>query len=105
MNKLTALAIALIALTPVAASANEHEKAAAPAVAADAAAAPAVAPAGEVKEVTLKDGTKAVIEGENVFTVAEDGAKTPAPDGEHELADGTKIKVAGGKLVKEEEKK
>lgn len=53
MNKLTALAIALIALTPVAASANEHEKAAAPAVAADAAA-PAVAPAAEVKEVTLK---------------------------------------------------
>ena len=104
MNKLTALAIALIALTPVAASANEHEKAA-PAVAADAAAAPAVAPAAEMKEVTLKDGTKVVIEGENVFTVAEDGAKTPAPDGEHELADGTKIKVAGGKQVKEEEKK
>lgn len=104
MNKLTALAIALIALTPVAASASEHQKAAAPAVAGNAAAAPAVAPAGEMKEVTLKDGTKAVIEGENVFTVAEDGAKTPATDGEHELADGTKIKVAGGKLVKEEKK-
>ena len=98
MNKLAVLALALIALTPFAASANE------PAAAAPAAAAAAAA-AAEVKEVTLKDGTKAVIEGENVFTVAENGEKTPATDGEHELADGTKIKVAGGKLVKEEEKK
>ena len=54
-----------------------------------------------MKEVTLKDGTKVSIEGENVFVVGADGAKTPAPDGEHELADGSKVKTAGGKLVVE----
>lgn len=100
MNKLSALAVlGLLVATP--AVAEEHAApAAAPAV--ETPAAEAIAPAVEVKEVTLKDGTKVSIEGENVFVVGADGAKTPAPDGEHELADGSKVKTAGGKLVKEE---
>lgn len=95
MNKLLALAaVGLLSVAPVAAHAEDaHAPAAAPA-------AEAAAPV-EAKEVTLKDGTKVSIEGENVFVVGADGAKTPAPDGEHELADGTKVKTAGGKVVKE----
>lgn len=54
----------------------------------------------EAKEATLKDGTKVSIEGDKVFVVAADGTKTPAPDAEHELADGTKVKTAGGVIVK-----
>lgn len=101
MNKLaTVAAFALLAL-PFAAQASEH---AAPAPAAAAAAAPAAAPAAEAKveakEVTLKDGTKVVIEGDMVSVVGADNAKTAAPDGVHELADGTKITVKAGKLVK-----
>ena len=53
------------------------------------------------KETTLKDGTKLSIEGDSVFVVAADGAKTPAPDGTHELADGTKVTTAAGKIVPE----
>lgn len=98
MNKLLALAaVGLLSVVSIAAQAEEH---AAPA-AAPAAEAHAAAPV-EIKEVTLKDGTKVSIEGDNVFVVAADGAKTPAPDGEHELADGTKVKTAGGKVVKAE---
>lgn len=52
------------------------------------------------KEMTLKDGTKVSVEGDSVFVVGADGAKTPAPDGEHELADGTKLKTMGGKVAK-----
>lgn len=96
MNKLLALAaVGVLSVTSFAAQAEEK---AAPAAEAKTEAAAAV----EVKEVTLKNGTKVSIEGENVFVVAADGAKTPAPDGEHELADGTKVKTAGGKLVKED---
>ena len=54
----------------------------------------------EAKEATLKDGTKVSIEGDKVFVVAADGTKTPAPDAEHELADGTKVKTMGGVIVK-----
>ncbi len=101
MNKLALIAaFALIAL-PLSAQAEEHAvPATAEAVAAEApaAAAPAVA-AVEAKEVTLKDGTKVVIEGDAVSVVGADGAKTAAPDGEHELADGTKVTVKDGKLV------
>lgn len=105
MNKLaTVAAFALLAL-PFAAQASEHAApAAAPAAAAPAAAAPAAAPAAEAKveakEVTLKDGTKVVIEGDMVSVVGANNAKTAAPDGVHELADGTKITVKAGKLVK-----
>lgn len=89
MKKLLALAaLGLLSLSPAIAQANEE---AAPAAAA--------APAAEVKEATLKDGTKVSIEGESVFVVAADGAKTPAPDGEHELADGTKVTTKDGKIV------
>lgn len=99
MNKLLALA-AVGVLSVVSFGAQAAEEHAAPAAAAEVKA-EAVAPV-EVKEVTLKDGTKVSIEGENVFVVGADGAKTPAPDAEHELADGTKVKTVGGKLVKEE---
>lgn len=100
--KLTALAaLAALALIPAAAQAEDMAAPAATVTTTTEMKAE-VAPAVEMKEVTLKDGTKVSIEGENVFVVGADGAKTPAPDGEHELADGTKVKVAGGKLVKEE---
>lgn len=95
MNKLLALAaVGLLSVVSAGAQAEDHatHEHAAPAAAA------AEAPV-EIKEVTLKDGTKVSIEGDNVFVVAADGAKTPAPDGEHELADGTKVKTAGGKVV------
>lgn len=100
MNKLLALAaVGVLSVVSFGAQAEEH---AAPAAeAAVEVKAEAVAPV-EVKEVTLKDGTKVSIEGENVFVVGADGAKTPAPDAEHELADGTKVKTEGGKLVKQE---
>jgi hypothetical protein len=66
-------------------------------------AAPAAeAAATEVKELTLADGTKVHVKGEEVFVVAADGTETAAPDGEHALADGTTVKTMGGKLVTEE---
>ena len=91
MNKLALIAVFGFLVLPVAAQANEHH--AAPA------AAEATKHATEVKEVTLKDGTKVSIDGDVVSVVAADGAKTTAPDGEHELADGTKVTVKDGKLV------
>ena len=85
--KLTALAaLGLLALTPAAAHAEDTVAPAAEAAVATEMKAE-VAPAVEMKE--------------NVFVVGADGAKTPAPDGEHELADGSKVKTAGGKLVVE----
>lgn len=100
MNKLaTVAAFALLAL-PFSAQANEHEADhAAPATEAVAPAVEAAPAVVEAKEVTLKDGTKVVIEGDMVSVVGADGAKTAAPDGEHELADGTKVTVKEGKLV------
>lgn len=92
MKKLALLAVvALLAVAPVAAQASEHAKEA-PAAAETTTMAPV--------EHTLKDGTKVEVEGDMVSVVAADGAKTPAPDGEHELADGTKITTKDGKLVK-----
>lgn len=106
MNAFIPAALALVALltfTPAMAD-NHSADAAAPATeaAVDAAAAPAEAPAPV--EYTLKDGTtKVVVEGENVFVVAADGAKVPAPDGDHETTtEGVTLKVKEGKLVKEE---
>lgn len=94
MNKLTLLAaLGLLTLIPVASAQAEEHMEAAPAVEAT-----TEAPV-EAKEMTLKDGTKVVVEGDMVSVVAEDGTKTPAPDGEHELEDGTKITVTEGKLV------
>jgi len=97
MKKLIALAaVAVVAMAPALAKANEEVKveAAVEAPAADATV------AVEAKEATLKDGTKISIEGDKVFVVAADGAKTPAPDGEHELADGTKVTTSAGAIVK-----
>lgn len=93
MNKLALIAAFTFLALPVSAQANDH---AAPAAAE---ATKMAAPAVEMKEVTLKDGTKVVIEGEAVSVVGADGTKTAAPDGEHELADGTKVTTKDGKLV------
>jgi len=58
----------------------------------------AVAPAATHAE--LKDGTKVVIKGEEVFVVGNDGKETAAPDAKHELKDGTFVTTKGGKIVK-----
>lgn len=44
--------------------------------------------------------TSVVVEGEHAFVVDATGTKTPAPDGEHKLADGTTVKTVGGKVAK-----
>lgn len=53
-------------------------------------------------EYTLKDGTtKVVVEGEHVFVVGADGAKTAAPDGKHETTtEGVVLETKDGVLVK-----
>jgi hypothetical protein len=52
----------------------------------------------------LKDGTEVSISGKGVevggkIFVVKDGVPTPAPDGEHELEDGTKVSVKDGEIV------
>ena len=87
---LALFAAAFIAAAPFAAMAEDH---AAPAADAPAAEAPAAV------EHTLTDGTKIVVEGDMVSIMGADGSKTPAPDGEHMLSDGTTLKTMGGKVV------
>lgn len=90
MKKLVLLAaVAALVGAPVAGAFAEEAVAAAEAPVAAAAA----------TEATLKDGTKVSVEGDMVSVVAADGTKTPAPDGVHELADGTKLETKGGKVV------
>ena len=106
---LTAAAVGALLVAPGMANAKDEMVAPAPAATpAEAAASAATEKAADeavtVTETTLKDGRKIAIEGEMVSVVGADGAKTPAPDGEHELADGTKVKTAGGKIVKSEDK-
>ena len=55
------------------------------------------APAAQ--EITLKDGTKVEVLDGAVSVVGADGTKTPAPDGTHEAADGSKITTKDGKIV------
>lgn len=52
-------------------------------------------------EFTLADGTKGVIEGDKVFVMSGE-EKVAAPDGEHTLADGSKVTTKDGMLVKPE---
>ena len=93
---LALMAAALIAAPFGVAVAEDHGHAAPAADAAVEAAADAVAPV----EHTLKDGvTKVVVEGDAVFVLGADGTKTPAPDGDHVLADDTVLKTMGGKVV------
>ncbi len=56
----------------------------------------------EVKTVAgeLKDGTKIEITGDKVEVIGKDGKKSPAPDGEHTLKDGSKVTTKGGMIVK-----
>ena len=53
----------------------------------------------------LQDGTIVEVEklevGFPVMIVAEDGSKTPAPEGYHTLEDGTKIKVDANGIIAE----
>lgn len=103
MMKSLLAAVAVVALSAGVVSAEDHvapAPAASPAEAAASAATEAAADAAvTVKETTLKDGTKVVIEGDMVSVVGADGAKTAAPDGEWELADGTKVTTKEGKIV------
>lgn len=87
--KLTLATLAIAAVVSFSASANEAAPAAAPAAAEKSAA----------KEIELKDGTKVVVEGENVSVLNSDGSKKPAPDGAHETKDGQTINVKEGKVV------
>lgn len=52
----------------------------------------------EMSEYILKDGTKVMVSTLEVGGSVEDAEGKPAPDGEHELADGTIIVVEGGKI-------
>jgi len=54
----------------------------------------------EATNAELKDGTKVVIKGEEVFVVGIDGKETAAPDAKHELKDGTFVTTKAGKIVK-----
>lgn len=99
---LLALAAAAVVAAP---SFARAEDAAAPAAADAAATTDATAPAAdaaaaaEVKELTLKDGTKVHVKGEDVFVVGADGTETPAPDGTWEVNDGTTVVTVGGKVA------
>lgn len=57
----------------------------------------------KLSEVKLKDGTILSIEGEApavgaAVQVVAEGGNVPAPDGEYELEDGSKITIASGKI-------
>lgn len=98
---------AFLALTPAFAEDAAAPVAATTEAVATEAAAPAVETATDadaVTEYTLKDGTtKVVVKGDKVFVVGADGAKTAAPDGDHETTtEGVTLKVKDGVLVKEE---
>lgn len=56
----------------------------------------AEAPAVIAREFKLVDGTVVHVEGDHAFVVDAEGNKTPAPDGEHTLADGTVFEVKAG---------
>jgi hypothetical protein len=101
MNKLVLAAIiTTVAAAPFAAFAADAPKAAEPV--ATTATSPTTAVKEEVKTVVgeLKDGTKIETTGEKVEFIGKDGKKTPAPDGEHTLKDGSKITTKGGMIVK-----
>jgi hypothetical protein len=65
----------------------------------------AVAPVVEMKEYSLKDGTKVMIDklepGGKVATVDANGAQTQAAEGEYILADGSTIEVDATGLITE----
>lgn len=105
MNKLILAAlITTVSATSFAAFAADEPKSDAPAaVTTPASEAPAATDSKEdVKAVAgeLKDGTKIETTGDKVEFVGKDGKKTPAPDGEHTLKDGSKITTKGGMIVK-----
>ncbi len=109
MNKLVLAALLTTVASPFAAFAADAVKPSEPVtapVAAPAVQAPAVAKEEakkeEVKTVAgeLKDGTKIEITGDKVEVIGKDGKKSPAPDGEHTLKDGSKLTTKGGMVVK-----
>ena len=101
MNKLVLVSlIASVAAAPFAAFANDPVVTAPASPAANAVHETAAAVAVKPVEAELKDGTKIEITGEKVEVVGKDGKKTPAPDAEHTLKDGTKVTTKGGMIVK-----
>lgn len=56
--------------------------------------------AATAQMLELKNGTKIEVMGEKVSVLNADGTKTPAPDGMHELKDGSKVTTKGGMMVK-----
>lgn len=100
------IAVGALAIAPAHAEDVKDMVAPAPAAAPADAAASAAAEAAEdgmaaaVTETTLKDGTKVKIDGEAVTVEGKDGKWAAAPDGEHELADGSKVVTKDGKVVK-----
>src|SRR6056297_2031406 len=63
----------------------------------------------KLQEAKLVDGTKVVIEEDDIFVLTEEGERLPAPVGEHELGSGEIVivkeegKIAETKTDKEEE--
>ncbi len=108
MNKLVlATLITTVAAAPFAAFAADTAKPAesAPVAAPATPSAPAATPEVKKEEVKtvageLKDGTKIETTGDKVEVIGKDGKKSPAPDGEHTLKDGSKITTKGGMIVK-----
>lgn len=89
MNKIIlATLITTIAAAPYAVSANEAAKTAEPA---------AVSASATTE---MKDGSKLEVIGDKAELIGKDGKKTPAPDGEYTLKDGSKITTKGGVVVK-----
>lgn len=111
MNKLVLAALFTTVASPFAAFAADAVKPSEPAAVTAPVAAPVAAPAREevktvakeeVKTVAgeLKDGTKIETTGDKVEFIGKDGKKSPAPDGEHTLKDGSKLTTKGGLVVK-----
>jgi hypothetical protein len=93
MNKLVLAAIiSTVASAPFAAFANDAAK--------TPAATSATATNSAAATHELQDGTKIEVIGDKVEVIGKDGKKTPAPDGEHTLKDGSKITTKGGLIVK-----
>lgn len=100
MNAMIPAALALVAFLSLSPAHAEDPAAPAAAAATEMKAEVATEMAAPV-EYTLKDGTtKVVVEGEKVFVLGADGAKTAAPDGTHETSTGEKLTTKDGMVVK-----
>lgn len=106
MNALIPAILAFVAILAFSPAYAEDHAAPAVAPAAEAPAAAAVAVTAEPATVapehyTYEDGTAVIVEGGMVFTVAADGTRAPATDGDHVTKEGKTLKVMAGALVPE----